>query len=435
MIDVRALHIAFSLLSGRLVAQLSRRSGRKAALLLASIAFALIVFMGCRHIYQSYASDKLRDVLQLHRSLVYSRTVLATNYFDDAFVRRGLGGSIVRILGKNWIEGSALFIVISVVWLALPLSAIVKRLAETISIKVALFFLLILIVSPQTFLAWSLDFTRTDMMVAGFIVWSCVLMQTGKLYQASIVLVLGSLVHETSLIYGLPILAALALELRSRGTLDLSSMVLASIIVISGTAALLILQALFSGSPQTIARHMLSAAPKSAHPFFVNAQIMATYMQVTGPQGVKDAICLNAEEGGIYIFWSSMALITVLAYLIILPFYRRYLLFALAALVPCCFLLLVANDIGRWAQLSVLNAWLLSSTLTLWEEESPPADLRLIAGVVGVIGMLALGSGRYDRPFTLYRLRYVVAPVPYRVPYTKLMDRCVPGWRLAATAP
>ena len=52
----------------------------------------------------------------------YSRTVIASNYFNDGFVRRGLGGTLAVLLSRDWDRSIWLFIAVSFVSLIVPLA-------------------------------------------------------------------------------------------------------------------------------------------------------------------------------------------------------------------------------------------------------------------------------------------------------------------------
>ncbi len=399
--------------------------------ILSILAFAVICAIGWRYAYQAYMSNDPVRIRQFEASIIYSRTVIASNYFDNGFVRRGLGGSIARLLSPNWKESAALFTMFSAAWLALPICVIIRRLAERVGIALATYLAAVVCLSPQTFLGWSLDYARTDMLVASFVAWTAVLIQERRMVPAALCLLTGSLAHETAIIFGLPLLWVLARDSRDRGCLDDRAVLNSLFLLGLGLAGLYACQVMFSVQSSMLARYMLSAAPSIASERMLDDQAMAVHMQVQGLQGVKEAICLNLEEGPKYLFWSAMALVTLGAYWLVLPSGRKPLLFLIGVIAPSLFLLVVANDVGRWAQLSVFNAWLLSASLTIGGDRTIVSLRRIGVGSVILASLLLLGSSRYDRPFRLHRFTAAAAYLPDRELYTRLMDRCAPGWRSA----
>lgn len=400
--------------------------------LLCIAVIAIICALSWRHVYLGFVSASAAEVHQFGNSILYSRTVIATNYMDDGFVRRGLGGSIAHLSSSDWKTSAALFTMFSGAWLSLPICVIVRRLARRVGMASASYLAAVICLSPQTFLGWSLDYSRTDMLAAGFVAWAAVLIQDRRIVAAAFCLLAGSLAHETTIIFGLPLVGVLARELRARGDLDDRALLTGLLVFLLGLAGLYACQAMLSAPRDVIASHMLSAAPNVASERMRDDQSMAVYMQVQGFQGVRDAMCLNMEEGHAYLFWSAMALLTLGAYRWVFPADRKLLLYSTAVIAPSLFLLLVANDIGRWTQLGVLNAWLLASSLMIVGDRTIASIRRICIGSMIMILLLLLGSSRYDRPFRLQRFPAAAAHLPKRELYTHLMDRCVPGWRSVA---
>ena len=79
----------------------------------------------------------------------YNRTVIASNYFEDGFVRRGLGGTIAILLSRHWNYSIWLFIAVSFVSLIVPLLLIIRQLAVRLSVAQATYLALVLALSPD----------------------------------------------------------------------------------------------------------------------------------------------------------------------------------------------------------------------------------------------------------------------------------------------
>src|SRR6476620_6480014 len=74
------------------------------------VLFALLSLLSLRRI----ATATYRGTLLTHDSpLLYQAATLGFNYFDFGAVRRGLGGSIVYLLGDNLLRATAVFHILS----------------------------------------------------------------------------------------------------------------------------------------------------------------------------------------------------------------------------------------------------------------------------------------------------------------------------------
>jgi hypothetical protein len=362
---------------------------------------------------------------------IYNRTVIASNYFNDGFVRRGLGGTIAVLLSGEWNRSIWLFIALSIAALIVPLALIMRHLAIRLSVKQTAYLGLVLAVSPQSFLGWSSDPSRTDLFVGGCLAVA-VLAWLHKQRAIALALILfGFLAHETAVVYGLPLLAAFAIvDLRSGSLTHRQALRLGAAALI-GVAVVILLQMIWSAPPEVTARNMLDQAPAlvgdARHQLWRD---IAIYMAVGGSRALATALCYNVQMSARYWpeFFGCIALLAI--YTLILPLRRHLPLAALVMWVPPIFMMLVANDTGRWLKLGVLNGWLLASFLLLRgaaEAQLGPRALKL--GAVLFCGLLAMGSTRHNDINEAYgglldRLGY-----PDHVPLDVWMDSCDPGWR------
>jgi hypothetical protein len=57
----------------------------------------------------------------LYKTTMYSRVVIFVNYFDDGFVRRGLGGTIAALISRDGERGILGYLLFSIAFLTIPL--------------------------------------------------------------------------------------------------------------------------------------------------------------------------------------------------------------------------------------------------------------------------------------------------------------------------
>ena len=70
-------------------------------------------------------------------------------------------------------------------------------------------FALFMLLSPQLFWGWSREPARSDMLICGIIAWSLIAGLGGRFFIPMVLLFIGSLIHETAIIYGGPMLVAM----------------------------------------------------------------------------------------------------------------------------------------------------------------------------------------------------------------------------------
>ncbi|MGI4876623.1 MAG: hypothetical protein ACRYG4_03985, partial [Janthinobacterium lividum] len=122
---------------------------------------------------------------------IYNLAILAPNYLENGFVRRGLGGTILMLLdGRRTLHppGSlAAFHLATAIFFALPMALLLRRLAVR-GDRQWLWFAVVVLVSPQMFRSWATDVGRTDMLTCGFIAWSLLLALDRRFVLAAVVL-------------------------------------------------------------------------------------------------------------------------------------------------------------------------------------------------------------------------------------------------------
>ena len=119
---------------------------------------------------------------------------------------------------------------------------------------------------------------------------------------------------------------------------------------------IILLQIAFSVPSEIMARNMLAQAPSFANdPKHRLWRDIAIYMAVGGSRALKTALCYNSDMAARY--WPEFfgCLVVLAVYAFILPLRRHLPIAALVMWVPAIFMMIIANDTGRWLKLSVLD--------------------------------------------------------------------------------
>jgi hypothetical protein len=323
----------------------------------------------------------------------YTRAVISVNYFDVGFVRRGLGGTIAILLSRDSVAGGLLFSILSTVLLVIPIGLLLARLGRVLKPSALLYMAVIVALSPQTFLGWSKDLVRTDVLVEACIAWGVLATLSGRRGLGMASLLLGLLVHETAVIFGWPLLLALNTQAYLAGRLDKRKAIVIAVGFFIGLIAIYLAQSMFSPPGPVIAAHMQQRFPSNESPFGMEMRDTAIYMMVSGTRGLKTAICYNLQAYPQYYPMFAACLLMLAAYVFALSLGTRLLSAAIAVFAPVVFMLLIANDTGRWVKLGVFNAWLLAAAFQIddpWAKRPRPAVMA--AGVLMLAVFIAMGS-------------------------------------------
>jgi hypothetical protein len=423
--------------------RLDRKTLADDARTIASIAFlfgAVMIYLGLRrylkalHHLRALVTADLKDLSIFHFD--YTRVVIAVNYLDNGFVRRGLGGTIARMLSVDWISSGLLFNLVSLVWLVAPLVIFIARLGGKVSSAAFLYLAGIIVFSPQTFLGWSAELARTDMLVAGFVAWAALATMFGRRGLGLSILLAGFLAHETAVIFGAPLLLVLNVEAFASGKLGRGVAIRLAAAFVGGLGIIVLSQALLSPPGPTIATYMFHASPPSYTTVWgADAGMyrdIAIYMMVSGMRGVETAICYNLDFNPQYYLTAGFCLAILVAYVFILVLQKHILAVFVAVFVPVIFMSLIANDTGRWLQLGVINAWLLAVFYQLYgPNERVPSFKAMVTGGLLFTGILAMGHTHFDYANELTHILTLKlgAPDPGDPADGHWMDKCDPGWR------
>ena len=310
--------------------------------------FALLVALSTRLL----ASAVWRHVLLTEESpLLYHAATLAFNYFDFGFVRRGLAGSVVSLLGPDRLLGTAIFHVLCAAAVAGGAAALFLHLRLRAGER-----LLYVLLFVALMLRWAEDPGRTDLAVAALLIAAGLAFQARLLLVACLCVGVSLGIHETGLIFGVSLLAALLLD-GGRWRQVTRRNATAGVLVLSTFIALYVL---LGTLPQADVPTMVSVV-RSRFPRHEYVD-WAIYFAVSGGRGVRTSVCQNLGDPT-YPLHLATGLGVIGLFITLLRRRTRPSLAAalLAAVPPVLVLSIVANDLSRWTVLAALNVWILSA--------------------------------------------------------------------------
>ncbi len=322
----------------------------------APVLFVILVAVSCRVPLEAFSKHLIRSH---YPPLIYQAATLGFNFFQFGFVRRGLGGSIAYLLGPNLLYATAFFHVLSAIWVAALVCWLLSRIAAPPPVLAP--FALILV---DLMLFWAEDGGRTDMAVAGLLALSAIAVTHTRPVLACLCVAVGLAIHEISFIFGLPLLAALFLGQRRFRTISIRVVVGAAAVILSALLLYVSLDLPSHADSKTMVATIRSELPRSIQVEW------ALYYALSGVRGVRTSLCqnvidpnhiLHALGAGVLVLLSTFALAG-----------RRlsvWMLALLASLPSFLFLWSVANDMSRWATLSLFNVWLVCACRPVDEGE------------------------------------------------------------------
>jgi len=380
-----------------------------------------LVGMSIRVLFVAHRTGNLRTV---DSPLLYQAGTLGFNYFDFGFVRRGLAGSIVRLIGGDRLIATSAFHVLSAVLVAGAACWLLARRPlgrATAGVFILLFAALVG--------RWTEDAGRTDMLVAALLGLAVLMLTSARPVWASVAVGIGLFVHETAFIFGIPLLVALSLDdARWRHFTRAQWTGVAAVF-----ASTLLLYAAFPLLPHadlaTIVSTVRSSLPPKDHVDW------AIYYAVSGWRGVNTSICQNAGDPTYARHFLSGLLIIVL-FVIILGQHRppRRRLVLLASLPSYLFLSVIANDFSRWTVLAAFNVWLIAVSELRTDEASGLRFTGLhVASAAAMIALLSPWTATVRYPIYVPSPaidwsfeRFGAAPTP---PVSAALERCDPKWQ------
>jgi hypothetical protein len=305
----------------------------------------------------------------------YRAATLMFNYIDLGVVRRGLGGTLLRLSGLHPILGLAVFHLLSSVFAAAVFCALIWQRSVPPPLR-----LLWTVGVASLFLFWSADSGRTDVVLAGLLGLAALQARRHPVVAAAcLVLALGF--HEMGLIFGLPLAVALWLDGRwrrsgepapgsaaaavSSGEASSTSTPAASEAA-SRRALLVALALLIAAAAVQALIGLLPHADTGMTAYWFWSQFphsqaaeWALYFYVAGARGIELAVCNNLSVDPNYRLHLACGLGVIgIALLVFNGRARRGALAPLlAAVVPFLSLSAISVDMARWSTFAAVNAW------------------------------------------------------------------------------
>jgi hypothetical protein len=359
--------------------------------------------------------------------MLYSAATLSFNYIEFGAVRRGLASTAVYLLHPNRMVGTAVFWVLSAAGLCALASWIFTRIRAR-PLTLAIFAVLLICLVRR----WGLDTGRADLAVAAVLSGAALVAVRGHVGSAAALVAAGVFIHETSVIYGLPLLAALLLDQRRFAALSRRQW----LHIVIGLAVPMLVYAGLGLLPRadttTMVRTVRDALP--AHKY-VDWSI---YFAVSGWRGVETSLCQNRIDPNYEVHFLSAVLIVALVVFALAGQNRRIGWVSLLAWAPpLLFLSIVANDFTRWTEFAAYNAWLVcafsyGSGDATGDRGRALTALRFLAA--GSVFLLIATTRLYPVAELFYAPSPLIEHWALRLggPSTPNLDivleRCDPGW-------
>lgn len=377
----------------------------------------------------SYSLDEHWIVSPFEPSVawLYQAATLAFNYFDLGAVRRGLGGSVAALLSDDAYAAAIRFHFLFAGATAAAAAWLVWRLRAdptTRTVFALLFFVLMY--------RWGDPLggggARPDLAVAFLFGLATLAFSRGRAALAALMVGIGLFVHETSFIFGVPLLAALVLQSGGWSRVPAAQRR-------AGVAILLAALVLYAGLGLLPHADLRTAVDTVRGRFSRNDYVdWAIYFAVSGWRGVSTSMCQNRFDPTYS--WHVLGGLGVIAAFAVAtgahsPRHRRVAM--LAALPGYVFLAVVANDFSRWTLLAALNVWLVG---VVRPDRTPPA--RRGAAFMLACALLTVPLVLYKAsraPLRVYSPSPLFEAALRRVHdvstpnVQEALDRCDPRWR------
>lgn len=359
-------------------------------------------------------------LLSARSPLLYHAGTLAFNYFDFGFVRRGLGGSVVHLIGGDLLRATAIFHMLSAAAVSAVACVLLGRM-EPAARRATFVVLLVAIV-----MRWAEDAGRTDLAVAALAGAAAMALRSGRPIVATSLVSVGLCIHETSFVYGIPLLAGLALEHRVWRSLSRRAIVCA----IAVPAAVLGLYLLLDRLPHADAGTMIDTV-RSRLPRTDEVE-WAIYYAVSGGRGVSTSLCQNAHDPT-YLMHVAGGLLVIAFFIGVTGLRGAALWKAVLVSVPSfLFLAYVANDMSRWATLAAFNVWLFAAC----RDDARAVVHRRWRPVAAVAAIFLIHPKVYPVEYPIYvptpvleRLAQRLLGAPRTPSVAAALRICDPGWR------
>jgi hypothetical protein len=363
----------------------------------------------------------------------YTIVGLAVNYYQFGAMRRGLLGSILYLIGIDLSVGANLAYMFSLILFMIFASVFLRRM--TVSTATYLAFLVIL---AALVLFWSRDVGRTDMLIAAILMMAALAAVNNTIITASLCLAVGLAIHETAVIYGLPVLVAILLDDRRRRIMGSRSAGIAGAIIVASLAIFAMFSILPHSDPKTIVDTIRSEIPTNYND---DGRIdLALYNLVGGARQFSANICVVWHDRHHFINL-LVAIFIILLTLFSLTGDRRlnWIAPTLASVPPMLFLWMTASDMSRWVTFSIANVWIICAVRNFAPAEGEPrwpwaraacAAAVLVIIYPGIAAAVHLRTRPIFFPSPLIEKAVEIALGP---PMDGGLDHCDPTWRSLVT--
>jgi hypothetical protein len=399
----------------------SNRTDEPAGRAWAAVALAVLLFLASLRWVLGQASHG--TLLVDASSLLYQSTNLSFNYVEFGAIRRGLAGTLLYGLGLDARVATLVFHTVSAAAFSVAAALVYRRIRGPGWLRAAY-----AVVAMALALRWAENAIGfTDLAIAALAAFATLAMASRRQVLACLLISLGLFMHESSLIFGLPLLLALLL---STGSTDLppGTRWRAAAVVTATLAVYLALGALPHVDAATMADAVRAKFPSHRYVDW------AVYFAVGGLRGVRTSVCQNATDPN---FWLHLATGCALLALLVAAFGRtlpggwRWL--ALASLPSYLFLAAVANDNARWITLACFNIWLVAAAAPVHGPRTRRSAWPTLLSAVALLVLTHPKASRSTTPmFEASPLLELVARqlgAPATPTFAEALQRCDPTWR------
>jgi hypothetical protein len=381
--------------------------------------FLLLVMASTRFAVLSIWQGNLAEA---ERYVLYQAATLSFNYFEFGAIRRGLGGSLVHVLSSNTAAATLAFHFITATAVASTAALLFYRRPLHRTVRGALILTMLTVM-----LRWGDDGGRIDMAVAFLFGCTAIAFQRGRPALGAAFVAVGLFVHETSFIFGLPLLAGLTVQHGGWSALPRRQRLAG----VAALAAALLIYCSMGWLPHADVPTMVSAVrAKFASHEHVE---WALYYALSGMRGVRTSICQNLTDPTYWVHATSGLFVIAAFGLAVLPNSRRFWTSALLAALPgFVFLAVVANDASRWAMFACFNVWLIAvASPAMAVGRAPHVALRLFLALAIVPLILFRPSSinyRIYAPSPLLENAVRTFGGPPTPSVEQALERCDPTW-------
>jgi len=368
-----------------------------------------------------------RVLFTIDSPVLYHAGTLSFDATEFGAIRRGLAGAVAHLLASDRLVATARFHLLFAAAVAALAAWWLWRAKRPLGERVVAG-----IVVAMLMLRWGEDAGRTDIAVATLLLIASVAVLRRAPAVAALAVAIGLGVHETAFIFGLPLLAALALDGARWRSWSPASIARALLVLVATSLLYAALPLLPHAATRAMVEAVQSGLPRHEYVDW------AIYFAVSGGRGVRTSVCQNANDPtfAVHAICGLLLIGVVIEVLHRRERPRRW-IFWLAALPGFAFLDIVANDVSRWAILGALNAWLVWAVSAA---QRPSEDLgsRMPWRLVAALALIPL-----THPRVWPILDPIFAPMPVvehastalggpRTPrFADALAHCDPNWREA----